>query len=83
MSTVDAATFKAKADELLAKALNGDITVIDENGKRAVLMPCTGPAPDFQLYPEIDRLLKERLESSGQEPTDADWEALARSIPRG
>lgn len=82
MSTIDAATFKAKAEELLAKALQGDVTIIDKDGKRAVLMPCAGAQPDFQLYPETDQLLLERLQTPGREPTDADWEALARGIPR-
>ena len=82
MSTVDAATFKAKAEELLAKALQGDVTIIDKDGKRAVLMPCQGSVPDFQLYPEIDRLLLERLQARGVEPTDAQWDALTRAIPR-
>lgn len=82
MSTVDAATFKAKAEELLAKALQGDATIIDQDGKRAVLMPCEAAQPDFQLYPAVDRLLLERLQAPGREPTDADWEALTRGLPR-
>jgi hypothetical protein len=68
---------------LLAKALEGDVTIIDKDGKRAVLMPCEAAEPDFQVYPQIDKLLLERLQAPGREPTDADWEALARGIPRG
>ena len=64
VSKVDGATFKEKAGELLTKVLAGDITIIDHNGKRAVLMPYSGPAPDFQLYPETDKLLRERLEAA-------------------
>jgi hypothetical protein len=82
MITVDAATFKAKAEELLTKALQGDVTIIDKDGKRAVLMPCEGTQPDFQLSPEVDRLLVERLQAPGREPTEADWDALTRAIPR-
>lgn len=81
MSTVDAATFKAKADELLAKALAGDVTIIDQNGRRAVLMPCEGAQPDFQLFPNVDRVLQERLQSSGAEPTEDDWQALMNAVP--
>ena len=80
MSTVDMATFKANVDELVTKALDGEVTVISQNGKRAVLMPCEGEAPDFQQSPVLDRLLQERLLSEGAEPTAADWDNLARSI---
>jgi len=80
MSTVDMATFKANVDELVTKALDGEVTVISQNGKRAVLMPCEGEAPDFQQSPALDRLLQERLLSEGAEPTAEDWDNLARSI---
>ena len=83
MSTVDVETFKAHAEELIAKAISGEATVIEQNGKRAVLLPCDGAAPDFELYPEMDRLLRERAQAPGREPTPADWEALRASARRG
>jgi len=60
MSTVDVATFKARADELIAKAIAGEATVIEQDGKRAVLLPCEGSVPDFERDPETDRLLRQR-----------------------
>ena len=83
MSTVDMATFTANAEELVTKALKGEVTVIVQNGKRAVLMPCEGELPDFQQSPELDRLLQQRMQSEGAEPTAEDWEKLARSVNRG
>jgi len=80
MSTVDITTFKAHADELIAKAIAGEATVIEQNGKRAVLLPCDGVMPDFVSDPETDRLLRERAELPGKEPTAADWEALRARI---
>ena len=80
MSTVDVATLKARADELVAKAIAGEATLIEQNGKRAVLLPCEGAAPDFALDPETDRLLHERLQAPGRKPTTADWEALRRDV---
>ena len=82
MSTVDITTFKANADELIAKAIAGQATVIEQNGKRAVLMPCEGVAPDFELDAETDRILRERMQSPGREPTLEDWETMRASIPR-
>lgn len=82
MSTVDVKTFKANADELIAKAIAGQATVIEQNGKRAVLLPCEGAAPDFELDSETDRLLRERLQAQGREPTPEDWESMRASIPR-
>jgi len=82
MSTVDVATFKAHADELIAKAIDGEATVIEQNGKRAVLLPCEGAVPDFELEPETDRLLRDRAQASGREPTPADWAALRASVHR-
>ena len=82
MSTVDVTTFKANADELIAKAIAGQATVIEQNGKRAVLLPCEGAAPDVELDSETDRLLRERVQAPGREPTPADWEALRASVPR-
>ena len=79
MSTVDVATLKARADELIAKAIAGEATIIEQNGKRAVLLPCEGIVPDFELDPETDRLLRERAQASGREPAPADWEALRQS----
>ncbi len=63
MSTVDVATLKERAEELIAKAIAGEATVIEQNGKRAVLMQCEGEAPDFELDPETDRLLQERIKA--------------------
>ena len=80
MSTVDVATLKAHAEEFVAKAIAGEATLIEQNGKRAVLLPCEGAAPDFELDPATDRLLRERIQASGSEPTTADWEALRRSV---
>ena len=83
MSTVDLATFKAHAEELVAKAIAGEATVIEQNGKRAVLLPCEGAAPDFELDPQTDELLRQRAQAPGGEPTAADWQELRRSIHRG
>lgn len=82
MSTVDVATLKARAEELIAKAIAGEATVIEQNGKRAVLMPCEGLAPDFELDPKTDRLLQDRMKAPGREPVPADWEVLRKSIAR-
>jgi len=83
MSTVDVATFKANADELIAKAIAGEATVIEQNGKRAVLLPCEGTLPDFEQDPATDRLLRQRAQEPGREPTAADWDALRASVRRG
>jgi len=83
MSTVDVATFKARADELIAKAIAGEATVIEQDGKRAVLLLCEGSVPDFERDPETDRLLRQRAQSSGREPTAADWDALRAAVRRG
>jgi hypothetical protein len=82
MSTVDVKTFKAQAEELFAKAVSGEATVIEQSGKRAVLLPCEGEAPDLALNPELDRLLRERLHTPGREPTPADWQSLREGLPR-
>ena len=82
MSTVDVATLKARAEEFVAKAIAGEATLIEQNGKRAVLLPCQGMAPDFELDPEMGRLLGQRMEASGREPTTADREALRRNVRR-
>jgi antitoxin (DNA-binding transcriptional repressor) of toxin-antitoxin stability system len=82
MSTVDVATLKAHAEELIAKAIAGEATIIEQNGKHAVLMPCEGAAPDFELDRETDMLLRERMESPGNEPSPADWEKLRQGIRR-
>lgn len=82
MSTVDVATLKARAEELIAKAIAGEATVIEQNGKRAVLMPCEGDAPDFELDPETDRLLQQRIKAPGRKSTSRDWAALRQSIRR-
>ena len=82
MSTVDVATLKARAEEFVAKAIAGEATLIEQNGKRAVLLPCQGLAPDLALDPETDQLLRLRIEASGREPTSADWAALRRNVRR-
>ena len=63
-------------DELIAKAIAGEATVIEQGGKRAVLVPCEGARPDFVERPELDSLLRQRAQETGREPTAADWEAL-------
>lgn len=80
VSTVNVATLKEHADELVARAIAGEATVIELNGKRAVLLPCDGTAPDFELDPNTDHLLQERMRARGSEPTKADWEALRRRV---
>jgi hypothetical protein len=76
MSTV----FKARAEELIAKAIAGEGTVIDQDGKRAVLLPCDGTLPDLERDPKTDQLLRDRAQTRGAEPTAADWEALRASM---
>ena len=83
MSTVDVPTLQARAEELIAKAIAGEATVIEQNGKRAVLLPCEGVAPDLELDRETDHLLRERAGAPGREPTTADWQVLRQSIRRG
>lgn len=83
MSTVDVATFKERADELIAKAIAGEATMIEQGGKRAVLVPCEGALPDFAERPQLDALLRERAQEPGREPTPADWEALRASVRKG
>ena len=80
MSSVDVATLKANAEELVAKAIAGEATVIEQNGKRAVLMPCDGMVPDFELDPATDLLLRERADAPGREPTAMDWSKLRREV---
>jgi hypothetical protein len=82
MSTVDVDTLKAHAEELIAKAIAGEATVIEQNGKRAVLLPCEGPIPDFEADPATDQLLRERLHAPGTEPTPADWAKLRQNLGR-
>ena len=83
MSTVDVATLKARAEEFVAKAIAGEGTVIEQNGRRAVLLPCDGPAPDFELDPETDQVLRQRAQSPGRPPAAADWEDLRRGLRGG
>jgi hypothetical protein len=83
MSIVNVATLKALAEELIAIAIAGEATVIEQNGKRAVLLPCQGVAPDFELDPETDQLLRERTQAAGREPTAADWDALRQRVSQG
>ncbi len=82
MSTVDVATLKAHAEELIAKAIAGEATIIEQNGKRAVLLPCEGVAPDFEVDPSTDQLLRERAQAPGKEPTAEDWDKLRQSLCR-
>ncbi len=81
MSTVNVATLKAHAEEFIARAIAGEATVIEQGEKRAVLLPCEGIAPDFELDRETDQLLRERMQTPGREPTVADWEALRHRNP--
>ena len=83
MTTVDVATLKAHAEELIAKAIAGEAAVIEQNGRRAVLLPCEGVAPDFELDGDTDRLLRERLQAPGRQPTAADWSALRCDVRQG
>ena len=90
------ATLKARAEEFVAKAIAGEATLIEQNGKRAVLLPCQGMAPDFELDPEMDRLLRQRMEASGRfsapsaspsrtpsaSPTVAIWSPLSRTCQK-
>ena len=76
MPAVDVATFKEQAEALFAKAIAGEATIIEENGKRAVLVPCDSDVPDFILYPKLDALIQERLKLPTREATEADWQAL-------
>ena len=76
MSTVDVATLKQRAEELIARAIAGEPTVIEQNGRHAVLLACEGAAPDLELEPDTDRLLQKRMEASGREPTAKDWKAF-------
>lgn len=82
MSTVDVKTLKARAEELFARAVSGEGTVIEQDGRRAVLLPCEGEAPDLAVNPELDRLLRERLQTPGRKPTPEDWQALRTGLPR-
>jgi hypothetical protein len=80
MSTVDVSTFKARAEELVAKAIAGEATIIEQNGRRAVLLPCDGTGPDVELDPVMDAFLRERSRVPGREPTTADWELLRHDV---
>jgi hypothetical protein len=80
MSAVDVETFKNRADEFIAKAIAGEPTIVEQDGKRAVLLPCDTGVPDFEAYPAIDTLLTERIRAKGSEPTDADWAALRARV---
>jgi hypothetical protein len=82
MSAVNVATFKAHAEEFVAKAIAGQVTVIEQNGKRAILLPCAEGEPDAELYPEINSLLADRVQSEGAEPTREDWSKLRERINR-
>jgi antitoxin (DNA-binding transcriptional repressor) of toxin-antitoxin stability system len=83
MNTVDVATLRERAEELIAKAIAGEATVIEQNGKRAVLLPCEGHAPDFELDPKTDQLLRERVDTQGSEVTEADWGKLREHVREG
>ncbi len=83
MRTITVSTLKEEAEDLVAKAVKGEATIIELQGKRAVLMPCDGGMPDFELFPEVDRLLKERLQTPGRKPATEDWASLRRALNRG
>jgi hypothetical protein len=80
MASIDVATLKQHAEELFAKAVSGEATVIEQNGKRAVLLPCDNARPDFELFPELDALIRERVNAPAREATESDWEALRRRV---
>lgn len=80
MSAVDVETFKLRAEEFVTRAIAGEATIIERNGRRAVLMPCEGEVPDFELYPKADALLTERLKADGGEATSEDWATLRRRL---
>jgi hypothetical protein len=82
MGTIDVTTLKAHAEEFIAKAIAGEATIIEQNGKRAVLLSGEGIVPDFELDAATDRLLRERAQASGREPTPADWELLRQDVLR-
>ena len=82
VSTVDVATFKARADELIAKAIAGEATVIEKDGERVVLLRCEGTSPDFAQDPETDHLLRDRAQAAGREPAADDWEKLKAKVRR-
>ena len=75
MSAIDVETFKKHAEEFVVKAIAGEATIIERNGKRAVLMPC-----DSEQYPETDSLLKQRLDAPGKEATAEDWSSLRERL---
>jgi hypothetical protein len=78
MPSIDVAALKEHAEELFAKAAAGKATMIEQNGQRALLVPCNDATPDFELYPEVDALISERLKGSAHEPTEKDWDALRK-----
>jgi hypothetical protein len=75
MSAIDVETFKKHAEEFVVKAIGGEATIIERNGRRAVLMPC-----DSEKFPQTDALLKERLNAPGKEADAEDWSALRDRI---
>lgn len=80
MSIVDVAILKARAEELIAKAIAGEATIIEQNGKRAALLPCQGLVPDFEVDPVTDQLLRERMQAPENEPAAIDWDKLRRNL---
>jgi hypothetical protein len=78
MSAIDVATLKEHAEEFFAKAVAGEATLIEQNGKRAVLVPCDEGQPDFDLYPQLNALVQKRLREPAKEATGEDWEALRK-----
>mgnify|MGYP003351140659 CR=1 FL=1 len=83
MSAVDIETFKNRAEEFVAKAIAGEPTIIEQQGKRAVILSCGDEIPDFETYPDTDALLRKRLQSEGREPTPSDWQKLRDRITEG
>lgn len=75
MSAIDLETFKKHAEEFVVKAIGGEATIIERNGRRAVLMAC-----DSEQFPQTDALLKERLNAHGKEAAAEDWSALRKRL---
>jgi hypothetical protein len=76
METVNLATLKEKAEQLFARAIAGEPTIIEQDGKRTLLLCCPGAIPDFVLYPQLNALIEERIHEPAREATERDWEML-------
>lgn len=80
MSMIDVETLRNRADELVAKAISGEPTVIEQNGRRAILLACEGDSFDFESNASLDRLLRQRISEDGAEPRADDWARLRASL---